>query len=190
MDPQTPTPPPASAPSEGYGKKIFSPKNIILYLVVALLAYGAIYYFFFAKDKSLPGQQNQDQSSQEQGIEQADIPSGPSPIIVTLQAQNNSGQDGIALLSEEDGKVKVSISVSNPQEGIPQPSHIHSGKCPTPGEVKYPLNDITVAEGQAQSETTIDAKLEDLKKGDLAINIHKSAQELTNYTSCGDITSE
>ena len=106
---------------------------------------------------------------------------------VTLDTQNNSGQSGTATLTEENGKVKVMLSLTGGDYTSPQPAHIHAGACPTPGAVTYPLTNVV----NGKSETTINATMEQLKaKMPLAINVHKSAEEATMYTACGDIEME
>jgi hypothetical protein len=103
-------------------------------------------------------------------------------VMLEADKSNNSTQSGTATLTEENGKVKVMIDVS--AMGTAQPAHIHAGTCPDVGAVVYPLTSVT----DGKSETMIDTTLADLKtKGDLAINIHKSAQESKIYTSCGNL---
>ncbi len=92
-------------------------------------------------------------------------------------------QTGNASFEEKDGKVIVRITVSPALEGS-QPAHIHTGACPTPGDVVYPLTDVV----DGTSVTTLNATMEELTaKMPLAINVHKSTQEVKVYTACGDI---
>jgi len=181
MDQMAQAPKPAST-SQGYGKKIFTPKNIIVYLVIAALAYGAIYYFFFAKKDGGYGK-SKDESGYQTNGEGSGADSGNQPIVVTLSSQNNSGQDAVALLVEENGKVKVALSVGNPSVGVSQPIHIHKGKCPDVGDVTFPLANVV----DGQSETTIETTLSKLTENPMAINVHKSTDEVKTYVSCGDI---
>lgn len=111
-------------------------------------------------------------------------PGRTSSVTVALAAQNNSGETGTALLEEVDGKLRVTVTVQNQPSGSTQPAHIHTGSCPTPGAVVYPL--ASVAGGG--SITTIDTTLAELKaRGALAINLHKSAAESSVYVACGNI---
>src|SRR5262249_13183082 len=84
---------------------------------------------------------------------------------------------------EGDG-TKVELSIKPAAGGTPQPAHIHEGSCskldPKP---KYGLENVV----DGKSSTTVPVKLEDLAKGKYAINVHKSAQDLKTYVSCGDI---
>lgn len=103
--------------------------------------------------------------------------------VVQLAAQSNSGQTGTATLSEESGKVRVVLEVTS-LGAVPQPAHIHIGSCPVPGAVKYPLTSVV----NGKSETLLEVDMATLKaQGDLAVNVHKSAQEATVYTACGNL---
>lgn len=105
-------------------------------------------------------------------------------VTVTLGAQNASGQEGKAVLSETDGKTKVTIAIGSGAAGIAQPAHIHVGSCPAPGAVKYPLTNVV----DGRSETVLDVSLATLAKElPLAINVHKSKDDAKTYVSCGNI---
>ena len=103
-------------------------------------------------------------------------------VTVNLTAQNNSGQAGTAVLTSEGAATRVVITLSNAPG--PHPAHIHSGACPTPGAVVFPLT--SVANGR--SETTVAASIADILRAPHAINVHKSPQEIPVYTSCGNVT--
>jgi hypothetical protein len=51
------------------------------------------------------------------------------PITVRLEAKNNSGQTGTAILQPQGDKTKVVIELSNVPAGVAQPAHIHLGSC-------------------------------------------------------------
>lgn len=110
-------------------------------------------------------------------------------IIVPISTQNNSGEAGTAVFTDENGKTKVSVTINGEPSGATQPSHIHVGSCATPGPagaVKYTLSPLV----SGKAETTVDVSLSDLLKSlPLMINFHKSAAEITVYTACGDIVS-
>lgn len=108
-------------------------------------------------------------------------------LTVTLNPDPSSGstQTGTATLTEVDGKVQVSINVSDSGDGVLQPAHIHTGACPNPGKIIYPLNGVAAG----KSETTLDVSMQQLlNQLPLAINIHKSKEQIDVYTACGDIT--
>jgi CHRD domain-containing protein len=92
-------------------------------------------------------------------------------------------ETGTATLTSVDAtKTKVTLQLENAPAG-PQPAHIHTGNCPKPGAVKYPLTNVE----KGTSETTVAASLDDLLAGVFAINVHKSPGEGHVYVSCGDI---
>lgn len=106
-------------------------------------------------------------------------------LTVNLAAQNRSGQNGTATLTEENGKVMVTMSLTGTSStASAQPAHIHAGKCPDVGEVVNALTSLV----NGKSTTTLNTTLSALKaKAPLAINVHKSVSEISTYTACGDI---
>lgn len=105
-------------------------------------------------------------------------------VMVTLTEENDSGESGTATLAEVDGKVVVIVKTTGSVAGVAQPAHIHVGKCPEVGAVKYPLTNVI----NGMSETTLDTTLAQLKAElPLGINVHKSQAEAKIYTSCGDL---
>ncbi len=108
----------------------------------------------------------------------------PSEIVLTLGEQNNSGESGTATLTEVEGKVKVTLSLSGAPAGVTQPAHIHVGSCPDVGAVKYPLTSPV----DGASVTMLDVTLNQLQSElPLGLNIHKSTTQASVYVSCGDL---
>ncbi len=104
-------------------------------------------------------------------------------IKITLKEENNSGESGMVLLKERDGKTDVSITIVGSASAEKQPAHIHEGSCPDVGSVLFPLS--TVENGK--SETSISATIDELKKElPLAINIHASVKNSALYVACGN----
>jgi hypothetical protein len=85
------------------------------------------------------------------------------------------------------------------------PAHIHSGTCDALGDVRFPLDDVTLApaadmatppaqpammhaDEMLTSVTTVDIALADLLSGEYAINVHESAANIQNYVACGEIS--
>jgi hypothetical protein len=108
-------------------------------------------------------------------------------MTVTLSEQNGSGESGRATLTAEGDRTKVVFNLQSKSAtaaAAPQPAHIHRGSCdkldPTP---TYGLTDVK----GGKSTSTVDAKLDDLRKGSYAINVHKSAADIKTYVACGDI---
>ena len=105
-------------------------------------------------------------------------------VTVPIHAQNKSGESGSAKLTPEGDGTKVEISLKGAGQAGSQPAHIHDGSCkkldPKP---KYGLSNVE----NGKSSTTVPVKLDELTGGNLAINVHKSAQDLKTYVACGDI---
>src|SRR5262245_5924875 len=105
-------------------------------------------------------------------------------VSVKIGAQNKSGESGTAKLIPEGDQTKVEISLKGAPKGVAQPAHVHEGSCaqldPKP---KYPLSNVV----DGKSTTTIPVKLADLQGGHLAINVHKSGEDVKTYVACGEI---
>lgn len=111
----------------------------------------------------------------------ASVSAATTSLTVKLAAQNNSGENGTATLTQVGSDVKVVISIPHGPAG-PQPVHIHDGTCSALGGVAYAL--ASVADGS--STTTVKGlTIDKLLGGKYAINVHKSADDLGTYVSCG-----
>lgn len=166
------------AEGENYNSKNWlTPKNIVIYLVVAAVVYALVYYLFLAKkDNSLYETGTTPPATVNEDI-------GESSLTVALGEQNDTGESGVATLKETNGQTTVVLEMQNAPEGASQPAHIHAGACPTPGDVVYPLTNVV----NGYSETVLDADLATIKaQMPLAVNVHKSAAEIKAYVSCGD----
>jgi len=107
----------------------------------------------------------------------------PESLTVTLSAQNNSGESGTATMKREGGKTKVKLDLAA-APSTPQPAHVHTGSCENLGGVKYPLT----ASVEGESETTLNVSFTQLlSELPLAINVHKSSEEVNVYVACGNI---
>lgn len=156
-------------------------KNVVYVIIGALVIIG-VWYFVFNKSSqySAPYQQPASTTTQETASPSATT----SEITVNLSDQNESGEMGTATLMEVGGKVKVTLKLTGAKAGVTQPAHIHTGKCPDVGAVKYPLTSPV----DGMSETMLDVTLAQLKSElPLGINVHKSATEAKVYVSCGDL---
>ena len=105
-------------------------------------------------------------------------------VTVTMTAQNGSGEDGTATITAAGANaVTVVVKLSN-GTATAQPAHIHTGSCanldPAP---KYPLTNVV----NGESTTTVPVALSAITAGGFAVNVHKSAAEVSTYVSCGDI---
>jgi len=103
---------------------------------------------------------------------------------VTLAPQNESGVTGSVVLSEAgEGETEVKVQVE-PAGNLDMPAHIHPGTCadlvPQP---RYPLSNVI----NGASTTVVPASLVDLMAGDLAVNLHRSNDNLRTYTACAEL---
>lgn len=106
--------------------------------------------------------------------------------MYTIAEQNGSGVSGTAtMLETADGQVEVTLVMDGASDTVEHPAHIHSGVCPNPGEIVYPLENIV----GGTSVTLLDASLAEVMAAaeTLAINIHESSENLSNYVACGDL---
>jgi hypothetical protein len=105
-------------------------------------------------------------------------------ISVKLEAQNNSGQNGIARLTPEGDTTRVEIEIPNMPAGVSQPAHVHLGRCGKLNKApKWRLEDVR----DGRSLTVVPVPLDVILKDKSAINVHKSAAEMQRYVSCGNI---
>lgn len=163
-------------------KGLTTPVVIVIVAVVVVLG-GFIYFANQPKGGESMMAENQ-AMMENKAMEDGDAMMGKKESIIVLNAQNNSGQQGKAMLQDMGGKTKVVIDIPSNSPAVAQPAHIHAGSCPNPGGIVYTLSAVT----NGKSETVIDASMDTLKgKLPLAINVHKSAAEAKTYVSCGDL---
>ena len=110
---------------------------------------------------------------------------GAQSTTVRMGAQNKSGESGTAKLTAEGAdKTRVEISLKGAPKGTEQPAHIHEGTCskldPKP---KHGLENVV----DGKSSTVVPVGLAELRKGKMAINVHKSKEDIKTYVSCGNI---
>jgi len=107
---------------------------------------------------------------------------GP-PRTIALGTLNDSGVTGTVAFSDVGGRTRVDVMV-DPADNPDMPAHIHPGTCDnlTP-QPKFPLENVR----NGTSTTVVPASIDELFAGDLAVNIHKSNDDLKTYTACVDI---
>ncbi len=115
----------------------------------------------------------------------APVTAATGPLAVTMSAQNGSGEDGSATLTQTPDGVQVVVTVKNAPANA-QPAHIHPGTCtslnPAP---QYPLTSLA----NGTSTTLVKGvTIDQLLASPFAINVHKSTSDLATYVSCGNIT--
>ena len=109
----------------------------------------------------------------------------PTTITIKMVAQNNSGENGTATLTQVADGVRVAVKLDGAPTDVPQPTHIHVGNCGHINKApEYPLANTVNGVGLA---TVKGVQLADLLKGTYAINVHKSTTDLATYVSCGNI---
>ena len=105
------------------------------------------------------------------------------PRVISLHTLNGSGVTGTVSFGDLGGRTGVEIDVE-PGGNPDMPAHIHPGTCDnlTP-QPKYPL--LNVQNGV--SKTVVPASMNELFGGNLAVNVHKSNDDLKTYTACVEI---
>lgn len=116
-----------------------------------------------------------------------------SQITIPLNEYQGSGVSGMASLSAVGNYVQVSMRLNGAPIVGEHPAHIHTGTCENfdPNPI-FPLTtvDLGWVDGEGGSRSLVmDVSLRDLVGDDYVILVHKSAEELTNYFVCGDISS-
>jgi hypothetical protein len=109
---------------------------------------------------------------------------GGATRSVTLRELNETGVSGAATLTDL-GKNRTRVEVVVDPAGHPDmPAHIHPGSCDdlTP-QPRYPLENVR----GGRSVTDVPASLEELTRGDVAINLHVSNSDMGTYSACGEI---
>lgn len=111
------------------------------------------------------------------------------PARVTVAIHSEPGfyehEHGTAVLESQKGGTEVIVHLAGVPNGASEPMHIHQGRCghinPVP---KWPLNPVTQ---HGVSRTFLKVPLTEIASGKYAINVHKSARQLTVYVACGNI---
>lgn len=155
-------------------------KTLIWILFIVVIVAGILMYFNFASKET---------ATKEDSLPDDEIVTEETPLVLAIElfSQNNSGQAGLVTLTETGSQTTVRLDVLGAPEGVAQPAHIHIGSCAETGAIKYPLESFL----NIPSETIIDVSLNDLlTELPLAINVHKSAQEIETSVACGDITGQ
>ncbi len=109
-------------------------------------------------------------------------------VSFKLNAQGDSGVNGLVMLTEQDEKVKVELVLLDKNTAsttsIARPAHIHSGSCAATGPVKWTLNSVV----NGKSETLLPITMKDIASSTpLYVNVHKSDAEISVSIACGDL---
>lgn len=110
----------------------------------------------------------------------------PGSKVFKLHAQNGSHEYGTVALKPHGATTGVEIHLINAPAGVAQPAHVHMGSCakldPSP---KYPLQSVL----DGTSDITLNVPIATLLKSPMAVNVHKSADDLKDYVACADLKS-
>ncbi len=102
---------------------------------------------------------------------------------LTLVTLNDSGVSGTVAFRDMGSRTEVEVRV-DPAGNLDMPAHIHPGSCATlVPQPKYPLENVR----DGVSVTEVPAPFAELFAGALALNLHKSNEDLGTYTACVDI---
>ncbi len=108
----------------------------------------------------------------------------PRTMVLTMEARNDSGENGTATLTDQDGKTKVSISLNHAPSIDPQPAYIYTGACGGGGKIRHTLNYLV----KGQSSTVLLFSLDQiLNDKPLSINVHKNQSDILTSVSCANI---
>ncbi len=150
---------------------------IILIVIIALIVVGYLVFKNKGDESELP---TDNETATTTPVAE------PARVNVTLNEVAKSGESGAAVLENVDGKLKITITVSDTPAGVAQPAFVYAGSCAKLGEAKYTLADVV----GGTSETVLDTEtVEQFLTGlPLAISIQKSEKDVKKSIACGDIS--
>lgn len=154
--------------------------NTGMWVVIAFLVIIGAYFGYTKYSTKTPATQELEEGTDTTMMEET------TETTFALDTQNDLGQSGMASIGvDANGQVVVTLALSGGEFAEPQPAHIHVGSCPEPGAVAFPLTSVV----DGASVTTLEVGMDELLAADtaLAINVHKSADEVSVYTACGDL---
>jgi hypothetical protein len=113
---------------------------------------------------------------------------GPRSERLSMRSENNSGQNGFALLTAlSANSTRVEVDLSAPLDRQPQPAHVHEGRCGEIGPIRAGLDVLEASPAKPDrfvSTSDVQLGLEQLFSSPFAINVH-DARDLSLYVSCG-----
>lgn len=119
----------------------------------------------------------------------ASLACGPRSVRVVMNAENNSGQSGSALVTDRGAKTRIEVVIGKSDDPRGQPGHVHEGRCGEIGTAKAALSPASATSADPahfRSDTEVDLSLEALLRGPYALNFH-DVRDFSLYVSCGDI---
>jgi len=108
----------------------------------------------------------------------------PRSKQLPLETLNDSGVTGnVTMTAIGDQRTLVELEV-DPAGHASMPAHIHPGTCDDlVSQPKYPLENVV----DGVSVTEVPASLDELLRGGVAVNLHRSNEEMQIYTACVDL---
>jgi hypothetical protein len=104
-------------------------------------------------------------------------------VRLELVEENKSRQSGTAVISPVDGeRTRIVMEVNHPPD-LPQPAHVHPGRCGNLGDPIAALESLV----NGRSETIVPISLADLQRGGLVVHAHKSEAEFDVSVACAAI---
>ena len=107
-------------------------------------------------------------------------------LTLALLAQNGSGERGTAVVSQHNGGTRVVVNLTGAPQSVAQPAHLHSGTCESLRGVQYSLLNLVNGVSTTDLDVSVDEVISSLP---LAVNVHKSAEEIAIYVACGNVES-
>lgn len=169
-------------------------RRVVIITIIVLLLIGLSYFLYInyqqGQNAKLQIQQAEKENKNASGNKETarntnnEIFIGKQAVI-KLTALNNSSQSGTAIIKDYKDHITVDLQVLSDPQNPSQPAHIHSGSCPKPGPVQYPLKPVINGKSITNIQIPFNQFIKDLP---LAINVHKSDIEMRTYVSCGNIT--
>jgi hypothetical protein len=117
---------------------------------------------------------------------------GPSELVLSMNAENNSNQNGTATLTETAKGLNVRIELNVANDGGNQAVHLHPGRCGELGPplAQHPDTELDVALPALQNGVSErlweKVRLSEVTGRRFALNVHFS-NDLLLYVSCGNI---
>jgi hypothetical protein len=122
---------------------------------------------------------------------------GISQATVTLRPVRGSTESGMAVLTQNGGKLTITITMKQHAGKKMQESgqamirrtshdaHIHSGSCPSPE--KRPLYKLNPVVNGTSTTTLTNTSLSKLTSKDYTISVHRGLNDPLHPVACGDI---
>lgn len=149
--------------------------GVIIVLIAAILVLGSTL--------EVPAQNQEIETNTNTNTEQNQIEE-KRELTLYIYESGGSGEEGVAEITEADGRAKVELQVIGGPSNISQPAYIQAGTCDSPGEIKFSLNSVR----NGISETILPVSYEQLmSQVPLLVSIRKSLSEMDKFIACGNM---